>query len=713
MSGNLRKLAARGRAALKAWREGDDTSFQNLFETAGVGVAEVDVRSGRFVEVNACMCEMLRCPREELLQLGPSAFHPQADRDALQSQWMAALRESGRWEREVCHIGLDGAEVWSHVVVTVRTRDADGAPLRAVAVVQDATQSRRLAETLRQNQELLRLGQQAGRIGTFSRDIRTGAMLFGPEMLDIFGFPRDAAPRNFGDFLNAIPTDDRIAFQAALGELFRRREPEIVFEHRIQRQNDGETRYLELRARYFYDEAGEPLRSVGVVIDLTERKEAERRIEYAAHHDLLTGLPNRALFQDRLHQACKLVERGGAAAVVCLDLDRFKDINDTRGHAFGDALLRQVAERLQTQVRGGDTLARLGGDEFAVLMFGLREPEEAGQLARRLHESFAEPFNVAGARVSVGVCLGIALAPRDGESAEDLMKAADLALNGAKSQPQRGWRYFESGMNAQALARHALESDLHAALAGGEFELHYQPLIDIAARRVKSFEALVRWRHPVRGLVPPMTFIPVCERNGLILPLGAFVLRRACEEAARWPAPIGVAVNVSAVQMGDPALVDTVAQALAQSGLEPERLELEITETALLEDTQATLDLLRRLKGLGVRIALDDFGAGHSSLGYLQSFPFDKVKIDRAFAAHVEQSRRGAAIVKAMLQLCAALDLTTTVEGVETQAQLDALAALGAQTAQGYLFSPPRPAGEVAGLIERLGGAGPWTQAAE
>jgi predicted signal transduction protein with EAL and GGDEF domain len=344
---------------------------------------------------------------------------------------------------------------------------------------------------------------------------------------------------------------------------------------------------------------------------------------------------------------------------------------------------------------------------------GLREPEDAAHLANRLVAKLREPFQLDGQRVTIGVSVGVAVAPRDGLLAPDLLKAADLALYEAKAQPNRGWRYFEPKMNAQAKARYELENDLRRALEAKEFALFYQPMLDAPDLRVMKFEALIRWRHPVKGLLSPDAFIPACEQNGMIGQIGDWVLRQACADAAQWPRDIGVAVNISAVQVAGGDLHNSVAAALAESGLTADRLEIEINETALLQNAEGTFEALRKVKALGVRIAMDDFGLGYASLGYLQDFPFDKVKIDKSFTQEVDVSPQGAAKLKAMLDLCAALDLSTTIEGVETQAQLETLERLGGTRVQGFLFSPPAPADCVPDLIDRFRGGAVLTQAAE
>jgi diguanylate cyclase (GGDEF)-like protein/PAS domain S-box-containing protein len=441
---------------------------------------------------------------------------------------------------------------------------------------------------------------------------------------------------------------------------------------------------------------------VGVITDVTRYREAEAHIRHLAHHDALTGLANRALFRERLGRALAAARRrGGPVAVLCLDLDRFKPVNDTLGHPVGDALLRAVAARLLACVREGDTAARLGGDEFAVLQAGAGQPEAAGALARRLVEALSAPYEVLGHQVVVGASVGVALAPGDGRDPDELLKRADMALYRAKADGRGTFRSFEPGMDARLQARRLLELDLRKALAAGELELHYQPLVDLRTGAVSALEALLRWRHPARGLVPPGEFVPLAEEIGLIVPVGGWVLRRACADAAGWPGGVRVAVNLSAAQFRGRELVAAVVGALAAAGLAPARLELEITETVLLRDGEATLATLRELRALGVRIAMDDFGTGYSSLGYLRSFPFDKIKIDRCFVRDLGASADCEAIVRAVTGLGGSLGIATTAEGVETEEQLERLRAEGCDEAQGFHLGRPMPAADIRALLDR------------
>ena len=442
-----------------------------------------------------------------------------------------------------------------------------------------------------------------------------------------------------------------------------------------------------------------------ITTDLASSREEAHRL---ALHDTLTGLPNRALFAGRMDHALAQVRRHGTMlAVRCLDLDRFKQVNDTLGHPVGDALLRAVAGRLAGCVRDCDTVARLGGDEFAVIQAPLGRVEDAATLAQRIVATLSEPYELSGHNVVIGASVGIALAPADTADGGHILNMADMALYRAKADGRGVFRMFEPGMDTKMQARRVLETDLRRAVQMQEFELDYQPLVDLLSGRVSALEALVRWRHPERGLVRPDDFIPFTEETGLIGPIGAWVLHQACADAAGWPAHVRIAVNVSAAQFKCPGLVDTVFDALAASGLPAERLELEITETAFLSDAEATLAALHKLRAKGVRIAMDDFGTGYSSLGYLRSFPFDKIKIDRCFIQDIETSMDCKAIVRAVTGLGSNLGITTTAEGVETVAQLDQLRAEGCDQIQGFLFSRPVPAREVAALLNRTMGVVP------
>ena len=435
--------------------------------------------------------------------------------------------------------------------------------------------------------------------------------------------------------------------------------------------------------------------------DITEWLEAQAKISHMARHDALTGLPNRVLFHEQLEQGLRRAASNDQLAVLCLDLDHFKDINDSLGHPVGDALLKEVGRRLKATVGEHDTVARLGGDEFAVVQIGRSEETAARSLAGRLVEVISTPYEIDDHQIVIGVSIGISLSPQDGSNSDELLKNADLALYRAKADGRGTYRFFETGMDARAQARRLLEMDLRAALQRNEFQVYYQPIRDVASDRVVAFEALLRWNHPQRGLIAPISFIPLAEETGLIVQLGEFVLQSACMDAVTWPDDVDVAVNLSPVQFKSPNLIASVTGALAASGLNARRLELEITESVLLQNSEATLTTLHELRGMGVRISLDDFGTGYSSLSYLRSFPFDKIKIDRSFVSELATREDSMAIIRAVTGLGRSLGIVTTAEGVENDAQLELLRREGCTQAQGYLFSKPRPASDVALMLER------------
>jgi diguanylate cyclase (GGDEF)-like protein/PAS domain S-box-containing protein len=437
--------------------------------------------------------------------------------------------------------------------------------------------------------------------------------------------------------------------------------------------------------------------------DITERLQAEEKIRHLAHYDALTDLPNRVSFYEWMETALSRVRRSETVAVLSLDLDHFKNVNDTLGHPTGDRLLQAVAERMRGCVRAEDIVARLGGDEFAIVQVCTGQSSNVAELAARVIEEVGASYEIDGHQVVVGVSVGIAIAPSDGKMPDVLMKNADLALYRAKADGGGVYRFFEIEMDARMQARSALELDLRKAIVNGEFELYYQPLVDVKSGHATGCEALVRWHHPERGLVLPGEFIPLAEETGLIVPLGEWILRQACAEAARWPKHITVAVNLSPAQFKSRHVVQTVISALAASGLAAGRLELEITELVLLQETEGAFAILHQLRELGIRIAMDDFGTGYSSLGYLRSFPFDKIKIDQSFIHDLSTKEESVAIIRAVVGLSSSMGITTTAEGVETKEQLERLTEEGCDEVQGYLFSRPLPAAEVERALTRLG----------
>ena len=436
--------------------------------------------------------------------------------------------------------------------------------------------------------------------------------------------------------------------------------------------------------------------------DVTDQRRAQARIAHMARHDGLTNLPNRYAFRERIQEALKeCAESGSMLAVMCLDLDNFKEVNDTLGHPTGDALLCAAAERLAGCIRDADMVARFGGDEFAILQSHIDRFDDAERLAGRLVDEMRKPFLIDGELVYATASLGIAIAPKHGNDPDMLQKNADLALYAAKADGRRTYRFFESEMDERLTNRHILERDLRQAIAAGELDLHYQPVVDLRTMKPTGLEALLRWTHKVHGVVPPSKFIPVAEESGLIGDIGRWVLAEACADATRWPDHLKVSVNLSAAQFTHGDIVEDVRGALGRAGLLPGRLVVEITESLLLTESMSTLDTLHRLKALGIDIAMDDFGTGYSSLSYLRKYPFDRIKIDRAFLNSTGRTDQNAAIIQTIVQLGAALGMTTVAEGVETEKDLEMLLAAGCLEGQGYLFSPPVPRERVFDILEK------------
>ena len=433
--------------------------------------------------------------------------------------------------------------------------------------------------------------------------------------------------------------------------------------------------------------------------DITARYRAEEKIKEMATSDALTGLSNRFEFKRRLEQSLGELRRTGAQyAVFYLDLDAFKNVNDTLGHPVGDKLLREVAARIKACVRQGDTVARLGGDEFAIIQRVVSVPRDPMKLAERLIGAIRKPFTIDGNHIEIATSIGVSLAPSDSMDPDELIRDADMALYHSKAD-KSGCKFFQSSMDEQAQARRGLENDLRAALAEGQFELHFQPVVGVMGREVLSFEALLRWKHPARGFISPAEFIPIAEENGLIVPIGEWVLNQACREAAKWPGHIKVAVNVSVVQFRSPGLLKAFTQALAESGLEGSRLIAEVTESVMIKDAEQAISTLHALRAMGIVIAMDDFGTGYSSLSYLRRFPFDKIKIDKSFVGELGEREDSAAIVRAATGLAKALGMQTVAEGVETEEQLSIIGLEGCSEAQGYLISRPLPAARIAAFL--------------
>jgi diguanylate cyclase (GGDEF)-like protein len=662
-------------------------------------------KGGAIVNVNELAAQLCDRTPEELLG---GRFISQFLQCSQTQQPAATMR---RWETEL----TTASGVRIPVEVTYEPLRADLHELEVYAI-RDLRERRGAAAQiedfnarLQQQHDLLKVQEQQLRAQNVQLDAALNNIAQGLAMFDA-DQRLVLCNRRYAEIYELSP--DQVTLGTTLLEIIRHRvgnkllsdmSPEAIVDAMLRRRND--THFAEFHSQLSDGRCiaitVQPMADGGTVSthqDITEQRRSEAKIAHMAHHDALTGLPNRTLLDERLELAVAHAKRGEIVATHLLDLDYFKNVNDTLGHPVGDKLLTMVADRLRRLVQEGETVARMGGDEFAIVQVQVAQPSDATALAQRVIDGVSEPYEIDGHQVVVGASVGISVSVTDGPSPDLLLRNADLALYRAKSGGRGTLRFFEPEMDAQMQARRLMESDLRRALVGHEFEVHYQPIVNLQSNEISAFEALIRWQHSERGMVSPAAFIPLAEEIGLIVPLGEWVLRTACSAAARWPDHTKICVNLSPVQFKSRGLVEVVIGALATSGLRPGRLELEITETVLLADAEATLAVLHQLRGLGVRIAMDDFGTGYSSLSYLQTFPFDRIKIDRSFVKGVAEDIGSLNIVRAVAALAKGIGMATTAEGVETQEQLDAVKAEGCTEMQGFLFSRALPSRD----IERL-----------
>lgn len=642
---------------------------------------------------------------EEIVGQHFSVFYTQADRAAgLPGLGLETARSEGRFEAEGVRLRKDGSPFWTSVVIDA-IHDEDGQMIGFAKITRDITERRQNELELLKAKELAE--NYSDEMASLSRfldsvisnipasvivqDTRSRQILLAnPQAEKLFGCSSKVMLGRRADECLAPAIVEYIDQQT---EQCIRNDALHLSEDCLDTQMGPRM----LRTRVLLSNSIEQQTRYVLLIaeDVTDELAAHAQIHHMAHHDALTGLPNRTLFSERLDEALRDgAETSRLTAVLCLDLDNFKNINDALGHAFGDRLLRSLGQRLKAVLRERDTLARLGGDEFAVVLNGLESAQDAQRTAQRLIAAVAPIFLIDGHSFSVGVSIGIAISPDDHQQADQLMRYADMALYEAKRNGRNRYEYFHPELDAAARRRRSMEMDLRTALHLGQLQLYYQPIVDNGSNQISGYEALMRWQHPSNGLVMPLDFIPIAEETGLIHEVGARALNLACQEAASWSGKQTVAVNLSPVQFKNSDLVKIVGLALADSGLEPERLELEITESVLLENSEGNIDTLKELKALGVNIALDDFGTGYSSLGYLRSFSFDRIKIDKSFVQDMGESREALSIVRAITGMSGSLLIKTTAEGVETDAQLEQLRAEGCSHFQGYLFGRPQPASE-------------------
>ncbi len=655
--------------------------YQRLVSPAG---------SVRYTYISEGAADLFGVSPEEIISDPQALFscHSQEYSARFKERLLDASKSLALWDVEASIVSRDGRKKYTHAIA-LPDRRPDGSVLWTGIILDETRTRTAFIENLAH--------------GFLLFDAEDRLILRNNQFLEMFPALRDIAVAGtlYEDVIRAKMSGNSVGalmdpelFDSNLymeyqARLEKHREPHSMFE----RQLDGDRWVLVNEHRS--DEGTSVLYT-----DISELKRREQEILHLAYHDVLTNLPNRALFHQRIAEAlARARERRTSIAIMCLDLDHFKNVNDSLGHPAGDELLKCVSGRLRGCLRDTDTIARLGGDEFGIVVTDVHEADYATSLAWRLLDAVGQPIDINGHQVNTSSSIGIVTSSDDTTDPDRLLKDADLALYRAKADGRATFRFFEAEMDARAQERRLLEMDLRHAAAKGQLELHYQPQVDILSGEIVGFEALVRWRHPVKGLISPANFIPLAEETGIIVRLGEWVLRRACSDALRWPIEARIAVNVSPAQFKSGDLAKTVGQILSETGLPACRLEIEITESLLLRDIDENLKILQALKNLGVHISMDDFGTGYSSLMNLRSFPFDKIKIDQSFVGDLERRPDAAAIVRAVLALGSSLGMVTCAEGVETNEQLAYLRAEGCVEMQGYLYSKPKPLEEILRML--------------
>ncbi|MCJ2081044.1 EAL domain-containing protein [Methylobacterium sp. J-090] len=691
--------AARRRDAEGALRQSEQR-FRLLAETSTDVIIWSDLDTTRRY-VSPSIRTVLGYEPDELLGTKPLDFvHPEdveAYGRVLDDLTQARIDRASTCQR---YHRKDGAWVTMEVSQSLARDPITNRPTGYVTSLRDITERKAVEDALRLSEERLALALNSGSDGLWDWNVVTGEVKLSDHWASMLAYDRDEIVPDISSWYTLIHPDDVERSRRTLADHFDGRTAAFECEYRL-RAKGGHYIWILARGKVVSRTAdGVPLRVVGTHIDITRRKTDERRIAHLALHDSLTDLPNRTLFWERLTDEIRhATAHGTRFAILTCDLDGFKGVNDSFGHPVGDLLLQTVATRLLAVVREADTVARLGGDEFAIILSRIGHVHDAGAMATRIIEAVNRPVAVNGHSVSVGASVGIAFGAGDTHDAVALFRQSDTALYQAKAAGKNTYRFHDPAAGTNPAVPGSLKSEMKEAMKRGDFQLLYQPIVELETGAIAGFEALLQWVHPLRGEIAPSEFIPLAEETGLIIALGAWVLKEACREAASWPGHLRIAVNVSAIQFQQISMEETVLRALAGSGLPPHRLELEITETTLMQKTEALIRTIRRLRHSGIRIALDDFGTGYSGLSYLHQFAIDTVKIDRSFVVAMA-SPKTATIMRAIVTLAANLGARVTAEGVETREQLDFVRAAGCTDVQGYLFSPPLPARDIVNLLE-------------
>ena len=681
-----------------------EQKYRTLIEGMSEGLIHAD-RNDVIQFVNDRFCEMIGYPRDEVLgQSFPDLMvwltGPKASKDRQNFQL--------RGNSEVIEVQLmkkTGETVWVRMSAT-STQDSSGEVTGSIGILTDVTVGKLAEEALRESEERYALSARGANDGLWDWNLKNNEVYYSPRWKMMLGWDEKDVGNGPEEWFRRVHPEDADKVKSGIANHLEGTTPHFENEHRMLHR-DGSYRWMLTRGIAVSNESGKPYRMAGSQTDITERKTAEEQLLHDAFHDALTNLSNRALFMDRLAGA---VARGRRRedylfAVLFLDVDRFKVVNDSLGHLAGDQLLVTIARRLETCLRPGDTVARLGGDEFAILLEDISDVSDSIRVAERIQRELQQAFNLSGNEVFASASIGIAPASSSYERAEDVLRDADTAMYRAKALGKARHQVFDRTMHARAVALLQLETDLRRALDREEFRLYYQPIVEFSSGRIEGFEALIRWQHPERNIIPPSEFIPVAEENGLIIPIGRWAIREACRQLKIWQQqfpidpPLSVSVNISGKQLSRPDLVDEIKAALKETGIDPSTLKLEITESVIMENAEYAVEMLLQLRALNVQLNVDDFGTGYSSLSYLHRFPVNTLKIDRSFVSRIDAKSENSEIIGTILTLAKNLGMSVIAEGVETDEQLQRLYSLGCLEGQGFLFSVPLDGESVAKLL--------------
>jgi diguanylate cyclase (GGDEF)-like protein/PAS domain S-box-containing protein len=666
-----------------------ENRLRTIFTSVLDGLILLD-HQGKISDVNPAGCAMFGYTHEEILSSGIGPLLAPENKDKI----LQHLEQIGGFKNVLHELKMrhkNGSEIW--VEMSLAPIVVDEQPL-AVGVLRDITSRKQISEALRESEERYSLSVQGANDGLWDWNMKTGVVYFSPRWQEMLGVSENEIGNTMEDWYRLIHPQDLEKFKLDLGNHLAGLSVHFQSEYRIKLQN-GNYRWMLTRGVAVRDQDEVPYRMAGSQSDINERKLAEQQLQHDAFHDMLTGLPNRALLLDRLEHTMERAKRNGQAsfAVLFLDMDRFKVINDSLGHHTGDQLLIDLSQRLSRILRPSETIARLGGDEFVVLLEDLKSPQDAELVAERIQEELRQPFILGGQSVFISASIGIVTGSNSYNRPEEFLRDADIAMYRAKADGKARFALFEPKLRERAVNRLELEADLRFALARQELKVFYQPVFSLETNKVVSFEALLRWFHPTRGLILPTEFIPVAEETGLILPIGRWVLAEACRQLHQWQIdypntpPFSISVNISGRQFVQPGFPELVEQTLKETNLDPHCLKLEITESLFMGDSKSVILTLNRLRALGVELLIDDFGTGFSSLGYVQHFPINAIKIDKSFVHQMDEPGNHSEIARTIVQLANELGLGTVAEGIETSGQLEQLRKMDCESGQGWLFS--------------------------